>query len=154
MKNMTQPIITYSLNWGNNSAQKLSNNIYEDPQGNNIDCTKVIVTFSSSLYIKKFYATAVKEGNDYGFINDILVDIQETNPTGIKLYDLNERNANTNFNFTINASQLSGGGNYRIGLYTQTTDGTWNYEYFFITNDDKNVQFNNNDILQVSVITN
>lgn len=152
---MSQPVLTYSLNWGNNVNQKLSGKTFTNLEGQEIDCSKVTVTFSSSLPIKQFYATAVKDGKDYGFINDVLVDIRETNPTGVKLHDLRSRNANTNFSFDINYSNLTDGdGEYRIGLYTQTTDGTWNYEYFFITNDDKNVQFNNDDILQVSVITN
>jgi len=91
------------------------------------------VTFSSSQHFKKFYATAVKSGNDYGFINDVLVDIRETNSTGILLYELTERDANTNFSFTINTSSLtSGDGEYRIGLYVQNDDGVWNYEYFLL----------------------
>jgi hypothetical protein len=91
------------------------------------------VTFSSSQHFKKFYATAVKSGNDYGFINDVLVDIRETNPTGVLLYELTERNANVNFSFTINISSLTfGDGEYRIGLYVQNDDGFWNYEYFLL----------------------
>lgn len=126
--------LTYTITWGEyNSTHKISGKTFTDPSGHFVDCQSVEVTFSSSVNFIKFYATAVKTGKDYGFINDILVDIEGSNPTGIKLYELSNRNANTEFTFTINASQLlEGDGIYRIGLYVQDTDGFWNYEYFFI----------------------
>ena len=156
---MSQPTITYSVNWGNNAAHKLSGKTYVNPSGTTIDCSQVSVTFSSSTHFKKFYATAVKDGNDYGFINDVLVDIRETNPTGVKIHELTERNANVDFSFTINTNThlTAGEGSYRIGLYVQQDDGTWNYEYFFVTTESggahKNVQLSDSKILQVPVIT-
>ena len=152
---MSKPILTYNLNWGNNTAQKLSGKSYVNPSGQTVNCSSVSITFSSSLFIEKFYATAVKEGNDYGFINDELVDIRETNPTGIKLHELTKRNANTDFQFNINYSSFTvGDGVYRIGLYVQDSNGTWNYEYFFLTNDNKFIELSNGDIFQVPVKTN
>ena len=83
---MAQPILTYSLTWGSgNIYQKLSGNNYVDNNGYTINCSTLTVKFSSSVYFKKFYATAVKDGSNYGFENDILVDIREINPTGILL---------------------------------------------------------------------
>ena len=143
---MVQPILTYNLTWGTgNVYQKLSGKTYTKPNGQTVDCSSVTVTFSSSVHFKKFYATAVKSGKDYGFENDILVDIRPTNPTGILLYELTERNANTNFNFTINYSSFKDGdGDYRIGLYVQNDEGIWNYEYFL-------VDINNNPIFDSQV---
>ena len=150
---MAQPVLTYNLTWGTgNVYQKLSGKTYITPSGSTIDCSSVTVTFSSSKHFKKFYATAVKSGNDYGFDNDILVDIRQTNPTGILLYELTERNANTNFNFTINSSSLTAGsGEYRIGLYVQDDDGIWNYEYFLLTSENEQIESSDNLLLQVPV---
>ena len=150
-----QPILTYSINWGTgNTFQKLSGKTYISPSGQRVDCSTLTVTFSSSQHFKKFYATAVKSGNDYGFIDDILVDIRETNPTGILLYELTERDANVNFSFTINTSSLtSGDGEYRIGLYVQNNDGFWNYEYFLLEANNLQLEESNNLLLQVPVQT-
>lgn len=150
-----QPVLTYSINWGTgNIFQKLSGKTYVSPSGQTIDCSTLTVTFSSSQHFKKFYATAVKSGNDYGFIDDILVDIKETNPTGVLLYELTERNANVNFSFTINTSSLtSGDGEYRIGLYVQNDDGVWNYEYFLLEANNLQLEESNNLLLQVPVQT-
>ena len=152
---MTQPILTYTVDWGTgNVYQKLSGKSYVNPNGQTVDCSSITVTFSSSVHFKKFYATAVKDGNDYGFENDILVDIRQTNPTGILLYELTNRNANTNFTFAINASSLlAGDGQYRIGMYIQNDNNVWNYEYFLITSDSKNLQSSDNYILQIPVVT-
>lgn len=153
---MAQPVLTYSLTWGTgNVYQKLSGKNYTVPGGSTVNCSSLTVTFSSSVHFKKFYATAVKDGSDYGFENDILVDIRQTNPTGILLYELTERNANVNFNFTINTNQfIDGSGQYRIGLYVQDDNGIWNYEYFLVDINGKQLTTNNGDILQVPVITN
>lgn len=153
---MAQPVLTYSLTWGTgNVYQKLSGKNYTAPGGSTVNCSSLTVTFSSSVHFKKFYATAVKDGSDYGFENDILVDIRQTNPTGILLYELTERNANVNFNFTINTNQFTdGSGQYRIGLYVQDDNGIWNYEYFLVDINGKQLTASNGDILQVPVITN
>ena len=150
---MAQPILTYSINWGTgNVYQKLSGKTYTNPSGQTVDCSQITVTFSSSVNFKKFYATAVKDGQDYGFIDDILVDIRETNPTGILLHELTSRSANTNFNFTINANQLiAGEGVYRIGLYVQDNNNIWNYEYFLIDSSGNQLVTENGDYLQVPV---
>ena len=150
-----QPVLTYNLTWGaGNTFQKLSGKTYISPSGQRVDCSTLTVTFSSSQHFKKFYATAVKSGNDYGFINDILVDIRETNPTGILLYELTERDANVNFSFTINTSSLTfGNGEYRIGLYVQNDDGFWNYEYFLLEANNLQLEESNNLLLQIPVKT-
>lgn len=152
---MAQPVLTYSLTWGaGNIYQKLSGNTYTNAAGNTVDCSSLTVTFSSSVHFKKFYATAVKDGSDYGFENDILVDIRQNNPTGILLYELTERNANTDFSFIINGASLTAGaGDYRIGLYVQDDNNVWNYEYFLVTSSGDFVKTNDGDLLQVPVIT-
>ena len=175
---MAQPTITYSLNWGNNTAQKLSGKTFTEPDGTVVDCNTVSVTFSSSVNFSKFYATAVKTENTYGFyqqtINsvkyDILSDIgigwptenasgdaYTTTATGAKVYELRERSGGTDFTFTINANNhfTSGEGIYRIGLYVQnSSDGVWNYEYFFVTSQNQQVELSNSDLLQVPVASN
>lgn len=152
---MAQPVLTYTLTWGTgNIYQKLSGNTYTDAAGNTVDCSSVTVTFSSSVHFKKFYATAVKDGSNYGFENDILVDIRQTNPTGILLYELTERNANVNFNFTINTNQFTDGdGQYRIGLYVQDDNGIWNYEYFLVDASGTQLVTSDGYNLQVPVVT-
>lgn len=155
---MAQPILTWTLNWGNNTAQKLSGKTYVNPSGTTVDCTQVGVTFQSSVNFNKFYATAVKDGNDYGFVNDVLIDIEGSNPTGIKIHELTSRAAATDFTFTITTSHLTQGeGQYRIGLYTQGTDGFWNYEYFFVTTEadttHKQIILSDSAVLQVPVKT-
>lgn len=151
---MAQPVLTYSISWGTgNVYQKLSGKSYVAPNGSSVDCSSLTVTFSSSVAFKKFYATAVKSGNNYGFENDILVDIRQTNPTGILLYELTSRTANTNFNFTINSSSLTGGdGVYRIGLYVQDNNNVWNYEYFLVDTNGNQLVTSDGDNLQVPVI--
>ena len=150
-----QPVLTYNISWGvGNIYQKLSGHTYINPDGQVVDCSSVTVTFSSSQHFQKFYATAVKEGNNYGFENDILVDIQGNNPTGILLYELTNQDANIDFSFTISASSLfNGDGNYRIGLYVQNDDGVWNYEYFLLGENSEQLQENNLKKLQVPVKT-
>lgn len=153
---MAQPILTYNLTWGTgNIYQKLSGKTYIDPSGSRVDCSSVTVTFSSSQHFKKFYATAVKDSNNYGFENDILVDINGDNPTGILLYELTERNANVEFSFTISTSSLtSGDGNYRIGLYIQNDDSVWNYEYFLLEANNLQLESSDKLLLQTPVKTN
>ena len=148
-----QPVLTYSINWGtNNVYQKLSGKTYTAPNGQTVDCSTVTITFSSSQHFKKFYATAVKDGNDYGFIDDVLVDIRQTNPTGILLHELTSRNANTDFTFTINTSSFTAGdGQYRIGLYIQNDDNIWNYEYFLVDVNNNPIVDSQENNLQVPV---
>ena len=146
---MAQPVLIYNLTWGTgNVFQKLSGKTYVNPSGQTVDCSSVSVTFSSSRHFKKFYATAVKSGNNYGFENDVLVDLT----TGTLLYELTERDANVNFTFTINTSSLTdGSGEYRIGLYVQDDDGIWNYEYFLLEANNLQLESSNNLLLQVPV---
>lgn len=150
-----QPLLTYSINWGtNNVYQKLSGKSYTAPNGQTVDCSTITVTFSSSQHFKKFYATAVKNGNDYGFIDDVLVDIRQTNPTGVLLHELTSRNANTDFTFTINTSSFTAGdGQYRIGLYVQNDDNIWNYEYFLVDVNNNPIVDSQGNSLQVPVLT-
>lgn len=155
---MAQPVVTWSLNWGNNTAQKLSGKTYRlTPSGSVIDCNTLGVTITTPQF-KKLYVTAVKDGNDYGFINDVLVDIEGSNPTGVKLYE-SSVGAIDSYTFTITAStQLTAGdGIYRIGLYLQDLNNVWNYEYFFITTESDGTHdyielAGNDDLLMVPVI--
>lgn len=154
---MAQPTLSWSLNWGNNKAEKLSGKTFVNPSGQSVNCAEVEVSFQSSVDFKKFYATAVKDGLDYGFIDDVLVDIEGAHPTGILIHELTNRAGHTNFTFKIkvNSHLLSGEGLYRIGLYVQQTDGTWNYEYFFVPVGDDYFDLKvQGDHLQVPVITN
>lgn len=148
---MAQPILTYNLTWGaGNIYQKLSGKTYVDPNGQTVDCATLSVTFSASKRFKKFYATAVKSGSNYGFENDVLVDLT----TGILLYELTERDANVDFTFTINTSSLvDGDGEYRIGLYVQGDDGIWNYEYFLLEANNLQLESSSGEILQVATTT-
>lgn len=157
---MSQPTLTWSLSWNQyNIAQKLSGNTFTDPDGHLVDCTYVDLTYHSSVNFTKFIATAVKDGKEYGFINDVLVDIQGPNPTGVQLNTRVNGTALTNYSFRIYSSSfLDGDGSYRIGLYVQQADGTWNYEYFFLTTESDgshlNFELSTGDYLQVPVITN
>lgn len=150
-----QPVLKYNISWGaGNIYQKLSGHTYINPEGQTVDCSSATITFSSSQHFQKFYATAVKEGNNCGFKNDVLVDIQGDNPTGILLYELTNQDANIDFSFTISASSfLNGDGDYRIGLYVQNDDGVWNYEYFLLGENSEQLQENNLKKLQVPVKT-
>ena len=150
-----QPVLTYDISWGvGNIYQKLSGHTYINPEGQTVDCSSATITFSSSQHFQKFYATAVKEGNNCGFENDILVDIQGDNPTGILLYELTNQDANIDFSFIISASSFfNEDGNYRIGLYVQNDDGVWNYEYFLLGENSEQLQENNLKKLQVPVKT-
>ena len=131
---MAQPSITYTLTWGaNNSSGKLSGKTFTNPSGNQVDCNTLTVSIEAPQF-KNLYVTAVKEGNDYGFINDVLVDIRETNPTGVLIQEWRGVRSSGTYTATINATNhlTAGGGTYRVGLYIQNLDGTWNYEYFFV----------------------
>ena len=152
---MAQPILTYTVSWGaGNIYQKLSGKTYVDPNGNTVDCSSLTVTFSSSQHIKKFYATAVKANKAYGFDNDELVDIRTVSPTGVLLYELTNRNADTNFSFTFNTSSLTDGeGQYRIGLYVQNDDNIWNYEYILVTSAHQNLVSSDSYTFMVPVET-
>lgn len=157
---MSQPTLTYALLWNQyNYAQKLSGKSYKHPNGYTVDCSYVDVKFSSDMAFKQFYATAVKGGKNYGFVDDVLIDFQGASPTGVLLHDYANGRASSEYTFRIYSSSLKDGdGTYRIGIYVQSTDGTWNYEYFFLTTetDGSHPQFNvkGGDPLQVPVKTN
>lgn len=156
---MSQPVLTWNLSWNQyNTAQKLSGKSYTDPDGHLVDCSYADLTYSSSVNFTRFYATAVKAGKNYGFIDDVLVDIQGSSPTGVQLNTRLNGTASTNYSFKIYASSFTDGdGSYRIGLYVQQADGTWNYEYFFLTTEANgshlNFELSNGDYLQVPVKT-
>lgn len=152
---MSQPVIDYSISWGPyNIYSTLSGKTYTDLYGRTVDCSYVDITYSSIEDFTQFYATAVKDGNNYGFVNNILVDIHGTSPTGVELHAQSNGKANTDYTFRVNASTFTGGdGVYRIGLYMQKADGTWNYEYLFIPVGSDSFQLSGNKNLQVSVIT-
>ena len=138
MPRLTQPeIASYELDWGNNTAQKLSGKTFVNPSGQTVDCNIVSVTCTVGLSaLNKFIVTAVKDdGRNYGFYNDVLVDCEGSSPTGVKIVEYSDIAAGSTKTFQIRANYhfTAGEGVYRIGLYVQNNDGTWNFEYFFFT---------------------
>lgn len=156
---MAQPILSYRIDWTpyNNASHKLSTAApFYTPEGKLVDPTKVDLYFSSLVDFQKLYVTIVKEdGRDYGFIDDVLVDIEGENPTGRLIVDYYLNKANVEFQVTINANNhfKDGDGLYRIGLYVQDYDGYWNYEYFFITSEGDYFELVDESLLQVTVQT-
>lgn len=156
---MAQPLLTYRLDWTpyNNPSEKLSTAApFFRPDGVKVTPNKVDLYFSSSVDFKKLFVTIVKEdGRNYGFIDDVLVDIEGDNPTGILIADYYLNKANVEFSETIDADNhfKFGDGLYRIGLYVQDYDGYWNYEYFFIPTDSDYFELIDESLLQVTVKT-
>lgn len=130
---MAQPILQCSLDWTpyNNAAHKLSMAapFYIPNTQVLVDPRKVDLHFVSNEYLEKIYITVVKEGDSYGFINDVLVDLT----TGIKVVDYSQQPP-ASLSVTLNSVNhfKKGDGNYRVGIYAQNAEGYWNYEYFFV----------------------
>lgn len=146
MPRLTQPELdSYEINWGTNTAQKLSGKTYTNPSGQEIDCSQVSVTCSAAMALKRFIITSVKDGRDFGFHNDVLVDCDGSSPTGVKVAQFSDIPAASTRTFTLKAPAHfnAGDGLYRIGLYVQNSEGTWNYEYLFF--EVNNLQFMTSD---------
>ena len=108
----------------------------------------VDLILTTNEYLEKIYVTVVKDGDDYGFIDDELVDLK----TGVLVIDFEKRTAMTT-SVTLNVSKhfIKGGGQYRIGLYAQNIEGFWNYEYYFITINNEEFDTVDNETFMVPV---
>lgn len=81
----------------------------------------ITVSFFSDIAYKAFECRATKEGEDYGVGKGALVASFSTTP------------ANTTRTFEVyDDFLLSGDGTYRISLYAQGEDGSWNDNCMFI----------------------
>lgn len=79
------------------------------------------VTFSSDIAYQAFECRATKAGETYGRGVGRLIASFSTTP------------ANTSRTFEVYDDDLvNGEGDYRIGLYAQSSDGGWNDNYGFI----------------------
>lgn len=104
---MAAPNLTFT-----ESGTKLS-----DESG--FDC--ITVSFSSDIAYTAFECRATKDGEDYGVGKGVLVASFSTTP------------ANTTRTFEVyDDFLLSGDGTYRISLYAQGEDGSWNDNCTFI----------------------
>ena len=81
----------------------------------------IIVNFQSDIPYKAFECRATKIGDDYGVGKGALVASFSTTP------------ANTQRTFEVYDDYLvHGDGEYRISLFAQGTDGSWNDNHGFI----------------------
>lgn len=81
----------------------------------------ISVTFQSDIQYQAFECRATKVGSDYGVGIGTLVASFSTTPAGtqrtFEIYD----------DYLVN-----GDGSYRISLFAQGTDGSWNDNYYYI----------------------
>lgn len=152
---MSQPFLQCSLDWTpyNNPAHKLSKAAaaFVNPiNGLTVEPTKVDLLFTLTEYMEKIYITVVKEGDDYGFINDVLVDLT----TGVKVVDYAKQGP-ASLRATLNTINhfKKGDGQYRVGIYGQNSEGFWNYEYFLVTLQGEYVLDNTGNNVMVPVWT-
>ena len=104
---MAAPGLTFTV-----SGAKLSDE-------SEFDC--ITVSFASDIAYTAFECRATKDGEDYGVGKGVLVASFSTTP------------ANTTRTFEVyDDFLLSGDGTYRISLYAQGTDGSWNDNHAFI----------------------
>ena len=104
---MAAPELTFSI-----SGTKVS----DDP---GFDC--IIVNFQSDIPYQAFECRATKVGDDYGVGNGSLVASFSATP------------ANTQRTFEVYDDYLvHGDGEYRISLFAQGMDGSWNDNHGFI----------------------
>ena len=81
----------------------------------------ITVSFTSDIAYTEFECRATKEGEDYGVGRGVLVASFSTTP------------ANTKRTFEVyDDFLLSGDGTYRISLFAQGQDGSWNDNHAFI----------------------
>lgn len=82
---------------------------------------RITVSFSSDIAYTAFECRATKDGEAYGVGKGVLVASFSTTP------------ANTTRTFEVyDDFLLSGDGTYRISLYAQGEDGSWNDNHAFI----------------------
>lgn len=82
---------------------------------------KITVTFSSDLPYKAFECRATKVGTDYGVGKGTLIASFSRTPAGT------ERTFDIYDEYLVN-----GDGDYRISLFAQGEDGSWNDNQMFI----------------------
>lgn len=81
----------------------------------------ITVTFQADIVYQAFECRATKVGEDYGVGKGALVASFSTTP------------ANTERTFEVYDDYLlSGDGEYRISLFAQGEDGSWNDNYYYI----------------------
>lgn len=84
----------------------------------------ITVTFSSDIPYQAFQCRATKVGEAYGVGKGALVASFSTTPAGtqraFEVYD---------------SYLLNGDGEYRISLFAQGEDGSWNDNYYYIPTD-------------------
>lgn len=106
---MSAPRLTFSIN-----GSKVSDESGFD---------RITVTFQSDIAYKAFECRATKLGEDYGVGKGVLVASFSSTP------------ANTQRTFEVYDDYLvNGDGEYRISLFAQSTDGSWNDNYYYIPN--------------------
>lgn len=107
---MSAPNLTFTT-----SGVKLSNKAGFD---------KIVVEFTADAAYKKFECRATKIDEEYGLGKGALVASFSTTP------------ANTKRTFEVyDDFLLRGDGQYRISLFAQGEDGSWNDNHGFITSD-------------------
>lgn len=81
----------------------------------------IIVAFQSDIPYQAFECRATKDGEEYGVGKGALIASFSTTP------------ANTQRSFEVYDDYLvHGDGNYRISLFAQGEDGSWNDNYYYI----------------------
>ena len=81
----------------------------------------IIVAFQSDIPYQAFECRATKTGEEYGVGKGALIASFSTTP------------ANTQRSFEVYDDYLvHGDGNYRISLFAQGEDGSWNDNYYYI----------------------
>ena len=96
--------------------------------GNKISATSgfdsITVSFKSDIAYKAFQCRATKFGEDYGVGKGVLIASFSTTP------------ANAERTFEVYDDFLtSGDGDYRVSLFAQGEDGSWNDNHAFIPTD-------------------
>lgn len=103
------------------AAPNLTFNVSNTKLSDESGFDRITVRFSSDMAYKAFECRATKEGDDYGVGKGVLVASFSTTP------------ANTTRTFEIyDDFLLKGDGTYRVSLYAQGEDGSWNDNHAFI----------------------
>lgn len=103
------------------AAPNLTFNVSNTKLSDESGFDSITVSFSSDMAYKAFECRATKEGDDYGVGKGVLVASFSTTP------------ANTTRTFEIyDDFLLKGDGTYRVSLYAQGEDGSWNDNHAFI----------------------
>lgn len=103
------------------AAPNLTFNVSNTKLSDESGFDSITVNFSSDMAYKAFECRATKDGEAYGVGKGVLVASFSTTP------------ANTTRTFEIyDDFLLKGDGTYRVSLYAQGEDGSWNDNHAFI----------------------